>query len=474
MYCKKTPTNNILDLTCLKDFDFDKTSTVVLPDNVSPDFIFFLDYLVGSNFEVLYEKSDLTCPHCGSHLNKHDKVSFKPNKKANVRKRYYKCSNKDCQKIVKTDLSEFMVPNSNYTRNVRLWGSKLDNIGDLSYCKKSELFESFTGSKLPKSTLFEHQDDEIDNYIYEQNKKQIIEMGEKGIRPSGDYHFDEQFPKQNAEQMVRLDILDAKTNYPYYTLVVPVEEYNQELIKEYWHTVLDSLPQNSLTTDGHRAYNNIAEEFDFIHHRCVFHIMQNTINDIIKLLRGYLRHNKSNELKIETQKEKLDKKQDKYGNPKGRIAKNDTRRRTLHNQIQEIIDEISQIENDIKETDEKIEDLKDNITKISDIFKSKTISVAKNRLTRLRAKTDKLPKEIVKSINRIFKNFDKLTNHITNENIPNTNNKIELYFKTTLPQHLKRRYRTTRGLMRRLNISRNRWIHRNVFHNENIISRLLI
>ena len=82
------------------------------------------------------------------------------------------------------------------------------------------------------------------------------------------------------------------------------------------------------------------------------------------------------------------------------------------------------------------------------------ISAAKSKLTRLRAKEYDLPKEIILSINRIYKNFEKLTNHIGNEYIPNTNNKIELYFKTTLPQHLKRRYRTQRGLQRRLNIAR--------------------
>jgi len=37
---------------------------------------------------------------------------------------------------------------------------------------------------------------------------------------------------------------------------------------------------------------------------------------------------------------------------------------------------------------------------------------------------------------------------------------IELYFKTTLPGYLKRRYRTIQGLKRRLKTARNRWIHR--------------
>lgn len=471
--CKKqTPTNNILDLTCLKDFDFDKTTTVILPDVVSPDFILFLKHLVGSNFEVLYERTDLTCPVCGSKLYKHDKRVFKPNMVNNVRKRTYICSNEDCGEFVQPDLSQYMLPESNYTKNVRLWGIKLDSIGDLSYDKKSELYTAFTGCTLPKSTCYEHQDIESNEYINEKNRKQLLEMGKKGIQPSGNYHFDEQYPKQNGEQMVRLDILDAETNYSYYTLLVPQEEFNQELIETYWHTVLDALPQHSITTDGYKAYNTIIDNFNLIHHRCIFHIMQNTVNDIVKLLNRYKRHNKSNERKIKENTEKLEKKREKYGPRKGRIADSDVKRRKLYNQIQDIIEEIRKINEDMEETNDKIEEIKEIIKKISDIFNSSSLSVAKSKLTRLRSKIDRFPKEIIKSINRIYKNFEKLTNHINDDFIPNTNNKIELYFKTTLPKNLKRRYRTIKGLIRRLNISRIRWNYRNVLEHEETITIL--
>lgn len=474
MCSKTTPTNNTLDLTCLKDFDCDEKVSVILPDTVSPDFIYFLPHLVGNNFEVLYVRSDLTCPVCGSVLNKDKLDKFKPNKLNNILRRFYKCSNKNCGKIVKPDLSEHLLPNCNYTNMVRLWGIQLDSIGDLSYCKKAELFEAFTGGRLPKSTVFDHQNNEADEYIHERNREQILELDKHGIKPSGDYHFDEQYPKQNKEQMVRLDIVDAHTNYPYYTLLVPQDEFDQELIRTYWHTVLDGLPQNSLTTDGYKAYDKVIADFEITHHRCIFHIMQNTIQDTVKLLNRYLRHNKSNDRKINENEEKLEKKIEEYQPRVGRIADDDTKRRKLYNQIEQIRDEIEEIEKDMEETETEIENIRENITKISDIFKSKTISAAKSKLTRLRAKENELPQEIIKSINRIYKNFEKLTNHIEDDNIPNTNNKIELYFKTTLPQHLKRRYRTKRGLERRLNIARIRWIHRNVFEYEHPTTRLLM
>ena len=45
-------------------------------------------------------------------------------------------------------------------------------------------------------------------------------------------------------------------------------------------------------------------------------------------------------------------------------------------------------------------------------------------------------------VKRIDYNFNELTLYYEYEGIPKTNNNIELYFKTTLPRYLKRRYRT--------------------------------
>ena len=474
MCSKTTPTNNVLDLMCVKDFDSDEKVLVILPDTVNPNCIYFLRHFIGSDFEVLYQRTDLTCPLCGSDLNKDKLDGIKPNKLNNVKRRFYKCSNPDCAEIIKTDLSEFIPENSNYTHQVHLWKSQLDTIGDLSIRKQSELFKAFTGGKLPKSTVFEHYNKESDEFIQEENKKQILEMGEKGIKASGDFHHDEQYTMVSKDKIVRLDLLDAHTNYPYYTLLVPFEEFSQETLETYWHTVLDDLPKNSLTTDGYKAYDKIIDNFDITHHRCVFHIMQNTVNDIIKLLRKYLRSNKSKNKKLDKKQEQLDKKIEKYEPRKGRIPDNDTKRRKLHDQIEKIIEEMNEIKDEIKETQDKIDEIRDNIKKISNIFKSNKLSTAKSKLTRLRSKIDQLPDEIVKSINRIYDNFDKLTNHLSDENIPSTNNKIELYFKTTLPKQLKKRYRTIRGLQRRVNLARIRWIHRNVLHHKTPTVSLLI
>lgn len=91
-------------------------------------------------------------------------------------------------------LMNLIEPNSNYTNAVKHFGVKLSEIGEESYEKKSELFEALFSIKIPKSTIFDHEDKVSDNYI--ETKEQILEelVEEKGLKDNGVYHYDEQFP----------------------------------------------------------------------------------------------------------------------------------------------------------------------------------------------------------------------------------------------------------------------------------------
>ena len=75
----------------------------------------------------------------------------------------------------------------------------------------------------------------------------------------------------------------------------------------------------------------------------------------------------------------------------------------------------------------------------------------------LKEQKDKLPDLIVECINKIDKNFDKLTLHIENKDIPSTNNLSELFFIVTCLARLKKRYRTDKGVNRKMKINRSRW-----------------
>ena len=96
------------------------------------------------------------------------------------------------------------------------------------------------------------------------------------------------------------------------------------------------------------------------------------------------------------------------------------------------------------------------------MFKSKTKKTAMKRFQKLKDKIKKIPKEIASFIEKLSKDIENTLNHIKNNDIPNTNNKLEGYYKITLPRHLKRIFRTEKGLNTKLRLNQIRWTERNV------------
>ena len=78
MNCKNTLTDNILDLTMLKDFDFSQPVEIILPDNISPDLLLGLNMIFSGNFSVTYVRSDENCPHCDGKLKFKEYRSYHP------------------------------------------------------------------------------------------------------------------------------------------------------------------------------------------------------------------------------------------------------------------------------------------------------------------------------------------------------------------------------------------------------------
>ena len=279
MKIKITPTNNILDLTCLKSIVCEDVDEIILPDCLSPDFLLIFKMLGLFNFKVTYVRSKEVCPCCGSKLHSKGYSVRKPNGMSDIYIKEYVCSN--CNKRVHANFNEFIEPNSNYTNAVKHFGVKLSEIGEESYEKKSELFEAIFSIKIPKSTIFDHEDKVSDNYI--ETKEQILEelVEKKGLKDNGVYHYDEQFPHCNGETMTRLMIIDSKNLYPYHDFLDNTRNFNDKLIKEYFHNILDDIPHEVMVTDGYKAYPEIIKEFDMIQQRCVIsHDVQCRSNSI--------------------------------------------------------------------------------------------------------------------------------------------------------------------------------------------------
>lgn len=466
MQSKNTLTNNTLDLTSLKFIVSNDVNKLILPDCINPDFLFGLSMIGLFNFKIIFVRTDNCCPECGTELTYNGDKQRKINGWNNIYVKKHVCPN--CGKHFTADLTNFITPGSMYTNAVKHWGVKLSEIGEESYHKKSELFESLFNIPLPKSTVYDHEDKVTDNYLEEKEKEVERCVKELELKDNAIYHYDEQFPTVNKNNMTRMMVIDAQTKYPYYDYLEEAVLFDAELIEKYLHVVLDDIPHEVLVTDGYQAYPSIIKKFDMIQQRCVFHMMYNVGMDIYPVIKRINRNNKNKYMKLEKINEKLTKKLEEYKPTKGRIKEEE--QKEIHDLIKELEQEIREIKKEIKLNKKQIKELNRYLERISNIFEAENMTIARGRLTRLTNNTEHMPKCVTKSTKRIERNFTELTQFIQNELIPKTNNLIELYFKTTLPKQLKRRYRTIKGLLRRLKSARIRWIHRNVLENEEPIN----
>ena len=89
------------------------------------------------------------------------------------------------------------------------------------------------------------------------------------------------------------------------------------------------------------------------------------------------------------------------------------------------------------------------------------------RFNILNNQIDKLPKKIPKFARKIGKNLDQALSHIENNDIPNTNNWLELFFNIVFPKKYRNRFKTIPGVLRFLRARKIKW-HENIVLNEEI------
>ena len=106
MYKNKTPTNNILDLTCLKSIVSHDVDEIILPDCLSPDFLLIFKMLGLYDFKVTYVRTDEVCPFCGGKLHSKSYPSRKPNGLEDVCIKDYECS--VCHERVNASFNDFI------------------------------------------------------------------------------------------------------------------------------------------------------------------------------------------------------------------------------------------------------------------------------------------------------------------------------------------------------------------------------
>ena len=110
----------------------------------------------------------------------------------------------------------------------------------------------------------------------------------------------------------------------------------------------------------------------------------------------------------------------------------------------------------IKEYNE-LEDLSERISAILD---ADSIDEAKRRFNILNNQKEHLPDEFVRALNTIGNDLDATLSHIENENIPKTNNWLELFFRVIFPKRFRNRFKTGLGVDNFLRLAKIRWNER--------------
>ena len=97
-------------------------------------------------------------------------------------------------------------------------------------------------------------------------------------------------------------------------------------------------------------------------------------------------------------------------------------------------------------------------TEIKEIFRTYNTNIANERLNILIEKSNEIPRVINKFIQKIEEDFERLTLFMRDGFVSRTTNPIENYYRTTMPDSLKRIFKTTHGVLNYLDIRRDYWI----------------
>ena len=124
--------------------------------------------------------------------------------------------------------------------------------------------------------------------------------------------------------------------------------------------------------------------------------------------------------------------------------------------------ENKKLRKELKQKRKQLKEQKDIDERISNIYNVNSQKEANRRFNTIHNQINEFDEDTQKFLKNLNKKFDKTTTHFRDPQIPRTNNKLEGYFKITLPKNLKRAYRTKKGLKRWIRLQKIRWTKRNV------------
>ena len=466
MLSKNPLTINDMNEILNKPLYFYESGRLNVSNIIDPDDLDFFDEYFGEYYEeiVYYEHDRPLCPNCNISMNSNGSRPAKPNKWDGIRKKQYICP--ICGKTHYTSLENFIKRYSNFTRSICNKAVEYESISYLSYQKKAEIIKLEHGLSLNRQTVYYHESTYADSYITQKEENLQKLLKEMKIEPTGIYHYDEEYLHENGVKMVRLAIIDAVTNLIINDQVIYQEDFDKEFMEIFLKYSLEGLPKKILITDGHPAYPAIIERICIKQQLCIFHIIKNHHDKSIKKINKLERRIKTLETKVKENQAEINEirqyskgKTNKVNKDEKIRKRNIKRRKKLDAQNKKYRKELKEKRKELKEK-KKINERIENMHDVDDQ------KGAKRRFNTLYNQLDQFDEDTQKFLKNLNKKFDKTIEYYKNPDIPRTNNKIEGYFKITLPKHLKRIYRTREGLIRWMRLQKIRWTERNVINQQ--------
>lgn len=423
---------------------------------------FFKDILPEFSEIVYFEHDRPVCPRCGSDMVDNGSREVKPNKLDGIRKKQYVCP--DCQKSKVTSLEPFISKYCNFSNDICEKGLNYEYIGSLSYGKKKELIHFENNIKISRSTVYYHESVFSEEFLKRQERLNAELLKQNGIEPTGYYCYDEQFPHENGEALVRLALIDAINNLPINEIIVHKEDFDKNLVEAFLESSLAGLPKEALITDGAPAYPDIVDKIGIRHQLCVFHIIKNhhsktfkSISRVSRRIRTIYKTIASNKTTIEMLETEI--RENNLSNKK---------KKSKREQIKKLKNKNTDLRKERSEKKKELKELLKTNERIENMYNADDKKGSRRRFNTINNSRKFLDRNSCSFLENLDKKFDRTVTYYDDPLIPRTNNAIERYFGITLPSYIKRRYRTIGGLTRWIRLQKIRWVRRNVLHEYSI------
>ena len=473
---KNTPIEETLTFNIFKDFVTFEDEAVLLSELTPKEIAIFLYLIMPKNIKIAYKPSNEIC-ECNSKMERHQYTKWKMDGKYPIFKLRYKCPK--CKKTIGPQMDYISIKGCTYTEDIQRIPYDINSVEHISYEKTSDYINDFYGTNISRQRVYDYKVEQCEQYLKMKEEKIKEKLKEKGIEPTGFPGHDEAFFSLNGGKMAYLAMLDSNNQSIINDNYIPEKDlsdfletfiiFSQKDLSIYSdsntpnpinHHSLPDLKKDTLIGDGYKAYPNIAKKANMKFHPCGFHIIKNQREDTWKHQRNIKRKRTSNNNKKIKNNEKINKYELKYKGKKGRIPNKDKKRRKEKDKITNLSYENKKLikkNRELTKEDNELENLSD---RLSEILDADTIDEAKRRFNTLNNQKEHLPDEFVRALNTMGKDLDATLAHIENENIPKTNNWLELFFRVIFPKRFRKRFKTILGIDNFLRLAKIRWIER--------------